>query len=175
MIVAFAATLAAPTAAHATPYPETWLPDNRTHAFCFSSSFNTTAERDVAYWAMDRLGEPTDMISKVEACASGTDLYWYAVNLGPGLRGEAQCMRSLDNGRCDTADIRMDFAELNSGGDDWYDQRKTAVHEIGHTVGLGHHSPSAHACAMVSGEVPSRDMKWRTFHSHDIAHINATF
>ena len=52
--------------------------------------------------------------------------------------------------------------------DDWEDRRKTAVHEVGHSVGLGHDTISA----MKQGEIPDSSLTWRTFSADDITHIN---
>ncbi|WP_422772333.1 hypothetical protein ACN28C_04560 [Plantactinospora sp. WMMC1484] len=181
-LVVTGALVVAPGSAQATPFPETWYADSSGHAFCFAGSGWTTPYRDVVYWAMDRLGQPTDMTTLLErngpspgACVSGSDIQWYVWNLPAGTRGQTRCADWTSSNVCNSAVVDMDFAELDKGTDDWYDRRKTAVHEIGHTVGLGHHSPSAHDCAMISGEVPSRDMKWRTYHSHDIGHINGRY
>lgn len=171
-----AAVLLQPAPAHATEYPETWLPDSKGHAFCLTDSMNTKEKRDIAYWAMDRVGDTTDLDTFVEPCAAGTDVWWAAKDLGGTLRGWAECVTwNSDRGVCDSADVILDLGRLNRGNDDWYDHRKTAVHEVGHTVGLDHHSPGAHDCAMIRGEIPGRDMKWRSFHAHDIAHINDQF
>jgi hypothetical protein len=176
VVVVIGAVLGTPASAQATPFPETWLADNGAHAYCFTSTFdNFAANRAPVTWAMNRLDAQTDMSDIPEACATGTDIWFYRIDLPAGIRGQAQCTRFNDNGRCATADVRMDFPELNIGDNDLQDQQKTAVHEIGHTVGLGHHSPAAHDCAMVSGEVPSTALKWRSFHAHDVTHINQTY
>ncbi|MFD0900786.1 hypothetical protein [Actinomadura sediminis] len=183
VVVALAAATAfalTPGAAQATPFPETWLADSRTHAYCFIESSGSnpwwhSQKEAVEYAMVEQLEKPTDMVAKRESCASGTDVWWWKRDLGPGVRGEAQCMTWVSGNRCDSADIRLDFAELDKGGNDWHDRRKTAVHELGHTVGLGHHSPGAHDCAMMSGEVPNTDVTWRRFHPHDRYHINQTY
>jgi hypothetical protein len=65
----------------------------------------------------------------------------------------------------------LDYPQLDVGINDWYDRRKTAVHEVGHSVGLGHDAISA----MISGEVPSIALVWRRYSPHDIGHLNANY
>lgn len=183
--LAVAGTLAATAgSAQATPFPETWHADNKNHSYCFAGTPRdwTTAKRKVVHWGMKRLGSTTDMVTAQEddgpglgACVFDTDIQWWLWNLPAGVRGEAKCMDWNSGSVCNSANINMDFPEIDKRGDDWYDRRKTALHEIGHTVGLGHHSPGTHDCTMVSGEIPSRAVKWRSLHAHDIGHINARY
>jgi hypothetical protein len=172
------AVLGIPAAATATPFPDNAdgrIADSAGHAFCFESGFGAVEHRDVVYWATDYLGDATDMTTSVENCAGGTDVRFQAVNLPAGVRGDRECTVAISATECDVSRVRIDFGEIDQGDDDWYDRRKTAVHELGHTIGLGHHSPGAHDCAMFSGEVPSLDIKWRHYDSHDIGHINDTY
>jgi hypothetical protein len=174
--VVVGAVVVAPAAAQATPFPETWLADSAGHAFCYTSTFNNYPEhRSRVAWGMDRLDDQTQMTDIQEGCAGGTDIWFSRADLPAGTRGQAQCQTWLGGNRCDSANVWIDFIELNSGSNDVEDQQKTVVHEIGHTVGLGHHSPSAHNCAMISGEIPSTSLTWRSFHSHDVGHINAAY
>lgn len=175
LAIAFGGVLLVPSAAQATPFPETWLADGNVHTYCFDASF-TAANRPVGTNAMNVLGNTTDFsVSQDAACIAGSDVKWFQVNLPAGTRGQAQCMAFHPNGTCSTNDVRIDFPEIDIGVNDAQDREKTAVHEVGHTVGLGHHSPAAHDCAMVSGELPSLDIKWRRYHAHDISHINAAY
>lgn len=106
----------------------------------------------------------------------GTDIVWWAISIPtPGVRGQTTCQAYLTGWRCDRSWVDLDFAYIDEGDNDWFDRRKTAMHEIGHTIGLGHHSPAAHDCTMVTGEVPSTDIKWRSYDAHDIGHINAAY
>lgn len=175
-LFAGAGVIAAPTAAYAVPaYPETWLPDSAGHAFCFNSSFNNFPEhRDRVRWGMNRLDDQTDMFDIEESCVSGTDIWFYRSDLPAGVRGQTQCIVWVTSGfRGDQARIDIDFIEINNGDNEVEDQQKTVVHEIGHSVGLGHHSPAEHDCAMIQGEIPSTAPVWRSFHAQDVDHINA--
>lgn len=174
LAVTLALTLFGVVPASATPYPETLLPDSTGHSHCFYVGWGATDRKDVFWWARDRV-EETDIDMIGETCSGGTDVRLWDAGLASGSRGEWECLSILANGRCDISDVRIDFPEIDIGSDDWYDRRKTMVHELGHSVGLGHHSPSEHDCAMVSGEIPCLDIKWRVFHSHDKGHINAVF
>ena len=172
--VASGALLAVQAQAQATPFPETRLADNATHTYCISGGGWTSARRTSVVWGMNQLANTTAMGAKSESCTLRTDVMWRTKNLEAGVRGQTKCTR-LIGPKCDSATIWMDFPELAKGTDDWYDYRKTAVHEIGHTIGFGHHASSSHKCAMISGEVPSRSIVWRSYTAHDRSHINASY
>jgi hypothetical protein len=163
--------------ASATTYPEvTPLPDSSLHTYCFTAGFSSSPDPSVGHYAMQVLDSQTDFtISDLGACSdNNTDVWWFSLNLAAGIRGQYQCMLTAA-GRCNRADVRIDFAEIDAGDFDWEDRRKTAVHEVGHSVGLGHHSPAAHNCTMISGEIPDTSLQWRRYHAHDVDHINAAF
>jgi hypothetical protein len=176
IIAAAASSLFMPGQAHATVYPELILPDSSLHTYCFTTGFSSSRDPGTGSYAMSILDSTTDMtISNLGACsANTTDVWWFASNLAGTIRGEEQCMFTSGS-RCDSADIRIDFDQIDIGDNDIADRDKTSVHELGHSIGLGHHSPAAHNCAMISGEIPSLDIQWRRYHAHDISHINGQF
>jgi predicted Zn-dependent protease len=79
------------------------------------------------------------------------------------------------NGACDTADIRIDFAEIAAqGGPRQANYEKTILHEIGHTVGLADHNDEL--CVMDQGKVTAEDpLSRRRFSQDDIDKINAHY
>ncbi|KAB2343687.1 hypothetical protein [Actinomadura rudentiformis] len=172
--VASGALVAVQAQAQATPWPEKRLADNATHTYCITGGGWTTNRRTSAVWGMNRLANTTDMSARSESCTIKTDVIWRTKNLEGGLRGRTRCTKTIGP-RCDSATIWMDFPELAKGTDDWYDYRKTALHEIGHTIGFGHHATGSHECAMFEGEVPSRSIVWRSFTAHDRSHVNASY
>jgi hypothetical protein len=178
-LVAFvvAALCAVQVPAHANPFPNNadgTFADNGTHTYCYTSGFTT--DRTVASYAMSVLDITTDMTdlfpTTPEFCTfRETDVWWWEMNLPDNIRGQRECEWESPAGICKSSDLRMDFAELDEGDNDWYDRRKTAVHELGHSVGLGHDTISA----MRSGEIPDTSLTWRRYSPHDIAHINARY
>jgi hypothetical protein len=172
-----AAVIAMPSLAHANPFPnngDSTVADNSTHTYCYTSGFTT--DRSVASYAMSVLDSTTDLTDLFPAtpatCAfMETDVWWWESNQPAGIRGVRDCWLESPNGICTSSDIDLDFAELDNGTSDWEDRRKTAVHEVGHSIGLGHDTVSA----MRSGEIPSTSLTWRRYSAHDIAHINGAY
>ncbi|MBP2338002.1 hypothetical protein JOF41_004180 [Saccharothrix coeruleofusca] len=160
--------------AQANPFPNNYdsaVADGALHDFCTTTGFTT--DRSVATYAMATLDDTTDMTdSDLGGCTNlATDVWWWQEDLPAGLRGQRSCASHSSPGVCDSSDVKLDYAELDIGDNDWYDRRKTSVHELGHSVGLGHDTISA----MISGEVPSTDLVWRRYSPHDIGHINAQY
>lgn len=163
-----------PGRASATPFPETWLADSSLHTYCFTAGFSNSRDPFTGTYAMIILDNTTDMsISDYGACSDNTaDIWWWAQDLPGTIRGQAECIFWNGSGSaCDSADVRIDFDQLDIGDNDIADRDKTSVHEVGHTIGLGHHTD----CAMISGEIPSLDLQWRRYSAHDISHINAQY
>lgn len=170
VVIAAAAVLAGTLPANADTFPGTGLvADDSIYDYCLNSSFSTDVW--VAHDAASTLDDTTDMTDSYTTCVSYTDAWWFEADLDPGVRGLTYCVSEVSPGVCDSNDILMDIAEIDAGSNDWYDRRKTSVHEQGHTIGLDHDTESA----MISGEVPSTSTQWRTYSSHDVGHINTQY
>jgi hypothetical protein len=94
----------------------------------------------------------------------------------PGVRGQTQCQVPVPVGGgfvCDTADIKIDFAEIVAqGGPRRSNYEKTILHEIGHSIGLVDHN--SEVCVMKQGKVTDV-LAERRFSASDIATINAHY
>ena len=144
------------------------LADSSIHTFCF---ILFEGDQNVATYAMSVLDSTTDMSDlQIDSCEMETDIYWQDLDLPGSIRGQYQCIFYTED-MCDSADVRLDWEELDEGEHDWEDRRKTAVHEIGHSVGTNHDTVSA----MITGEIPNTDIQWRRFSTHDIDHINESY
>jgi hypothetical protein len=171
------AVLSLASPAHANPYPNNYnlaVPGNGLHTYCLTDTFVT--DPSVADYAMAVLGNTTDMTDMlmIDPPFCGfrqNDVWFWEEDLPAGTRGERSCELDGQAGICMSSDVRLDFPELDNGDFDWEDRRKTGVHEVGHSVGLGHDTISA----MISGEIPDTTLQWRTYSAHDISHINTQF
>ena len=162
-----------PLPAAADPFPgngSQTIADGPSHYYCFSDGFSGTPNdpelssrfatvRD----AMNRLRSTTVMSTvEVSACDVDTDIKWVAQGLvGPGRRGNYRCkieysVKNADYTICDTATLTLDFDAIdesdnkNGYDDEKVDRLRTAVHEVGHSVGLGHPDEYCHFSAMSS-------------------------
>jgi hypothetical protein len=159
-------------AAEADTFPGNYdarVADSAGHLFCWHSSFTT--DTSVGTYAMDVLDSTTDMYDVAVLCSNTTDVWWMQANLSGTLRGQRTCEVAVSSTVCDRSNVVLDFPELDVGSNDWYDRRKTSVHELGHSVGLDHDTVSA----MISGEIPSTALQWRRYSSHDISHIDTQY
>jgi hypothetical protein len=157
-----------------------FFPDNATHTNCMTASIVDEGLVGVARWAMDNSLEPTDMIvTEDDACYSYTDVWWFEDDLGAGTRGRWECWDLSTNGDvCLSANVLLNKTELDQGPYDYEDRRKTACHELGHSVGL-EHGNGKNDC-MVNGAIEDvdpndpTDPKWRHYgNHHKDDHINA--
>jgi Matrixin len=159
--------------------------DNNSHTYCFTSGFTT--DTAVADTAMDVLVEDTEFTVSFSGTCSGSrtaslvDVWWSEMVLIASNRGEEQCRVQKGGSSdpfllpyCETADVRMNFPLIDSVGtaNDALDREKTAVHEVGHSVGLAHHT---HVCAMRTGELGGTNQALRRFHADDIAMIDDNY
>lgn len=157
--------------------------DNAEHDYCLASSFTTAPA--LAHTAMtSALDGPTDMTALFRnGCGSGprgnstVDVWFIETTLGPGVRGERFCQVPISRPGgtfvCDTADVRIDYANIAAGGGPQPENReKTVVHEVGHSVGLADHS---HTCAMRQGAITDTALNLRRYAAADITLINANY
>ncbi len=159
------------------------VPDNFGHWYCFSGSGWTTAWQTVVNNRMLNLDTQTlynDALSGT--CDSLIDIKFVLdPNLGSGTRGAYRCDRD-NNGEdgipnnadddCETSTIWLNPTLLTTV----HQQRKTACHEIGHSVGLAHYphsvtGPTWDDC-MVSGAVAAGN-QWEVYNAHHVAHANS--
>lgn len=151
-------------------------PDGSSHSYCFQPMDSGAKEnvRNAENFALDDRTDARVVFHRECDYVGGseTDVSWDTVSLPGTTRGKAYC-EDFDNGKCDQFYAELDLAELRKGPHDGGDITKTACHELGHTVGLTHHS-SGYGC-MISGEMPNANVSWRRYVAHHRAHINAWF
>lgn len=151
-------------------------PDGGTHSYCFESMDSGLFDniRNAENYALE--GNTDANVTFHSECdyrwGTETDVVWDTGNLSGSVRGTTWC-DDWDGDQCDQAYVELDVEELRKGTNDEYDITKTACHELGHTVGLTHHS-SGYGC-MISGEIPSTELKWRRFVDHHKNHIDSWF
>jgi hypothetical protein len=157
--------------------------DGSPHDYCLTSGFTT--QPALAHAAMNVLANTTDFDRTNRGACTGNrtssliDVWWFELDLPGTTRGQEQCRVVIPGSsspfrlpHCETADVRIDYVQLDIGDNDAQDREKTAVHEVGHSVGLDHHT---HLCAMRSGAIETTDVAERRYHADDITMINDNY
>lgn len=153
-------------------------PDGGGHSYCYKSDFNTGLEAN-AYQAESHAlryhtqadtpyNDPCDVSGEPQ-----TDVRWVDAWLGSTVAGGTFCQAFNGNGYCDRNDVVLNPDVINQGGNDEYDQNKTACHELGHSVGLEHGNDKTDC--MINGERPSLNEVWEHYNDHHVGHINDWF
>jgi hypothetical protein len=142
--------------------------------YCVTSG-TSSSHADALKYGPVVINSTTDLNGGLSSCGSNTDLHLISGFLPGTVRGRLTCWNPTSSTICNSASMVLDFPQLDVGSNDWYDRRKTAVHEAGHGAGLGH-SPSGSADAMVQGAVAGTATVHRRLSSHHIyGHINPTY
>ena len=146
--------------------------DDASHDYCWGPGFDA-ALKDNANNAMSNLDIQTVMTDLYQANCDvvGTDIWWFDADLPPATRGLYHCVTWVTYGSiCNSADVKLDPAEINIGSNDELDTTKSACHEVGHSVGMAH-SGTDDDC-MRSGEIPNTNVQYQQYNSHHRGHIN---
>ncbi|HMO53221.1 MAG TPA: hypothetical protein PJ994_01835 [Tepidiformaceae bacterium] len=154
---------------------QTTTPDANV-TFCLDSSFST--DTSLAFYAMNVMDQTTELYDTYKSsCDIYTDVWWWEADLPGAVRGRRECYWYGSGNTCLLNDLYLDIAELDSNGTYiWEDRAKTAVHELGHAIGLGHDESQINA--MKSGDVvqssPS-SLAWRRYSDHDVNHLDTYY
>ncbi len=146
--------------------------DNYIHTWCEGRANYIPIWRDSMQDAMDYLDAQTDMTTGTpHQCNDSIDI-WYDVFdssvLGLDVRGSTTCRVAMTpDGVCGSTQIKMNSTLLTT----YMARRKTACHEIGHTVGLTHSfGYSTSSDCMISG-----DYTLTFLNTHHVEHINSRY
>lgn len=156
-------------------------PDRGSHTYCYGDGFTWTGTADGAMgWLEDQTLVDTTFHS---SCTTRTDVVWNLESID-GVFGMAICYeRTEDGGYCDQYDVYLNSGLIVDADHPSSQRRKTACHELGHTVGVRHYAnesypgaDTSHSC-LRSGPVPTADQAWHTRFGphHRLYHINPHF
>lgn len=186
-LVTLSLTLVAPQASADTwPFNSNFLPDKGNHIYCYSTAAPpTSAVRTQIANAMAYMHNNTSAKRSFHStCDLGgegqTDLVWQEVSLSSGAIGDARCVVKWSSGRCDRYLTRLNGPLVRSHySSSTYENRqfrKTACHELGHTLGLDHYPSPYNSSCQRSGWTGTISDSWtRTWTAHHRGHINAWF
>lgn len=142
-----------------------WLANGRLHTYCHGAGTSGPTREDIVNYAMAWLANPTVMVRDFHSwCTLNTDVIWEfgEIDRARGVRGRYRCL-SLSGNVCHQATLKIDPVVTG----DMVNHRKTACHELGHSVGLRHSTQ-----CMISGAAPDDSIQYRRYRSHHIWHIN---
>lgn len=114
--------------------------DNAEHTFHYvglTAEFNSSMN-----WArVDALGNDTDMTQRYSSTRDNQiDVVAFDERYSENFLGAARCVRLVTSSQCDQWEVFLNIRMFD--GRTQNERTKTAVHEVGHTVGLGHSSES---------------------------------
>jgi hypothetical protein len=147
------------------------LPDNFTHTYCITVGVNVVLTNAI-HAAMENLDNQTSYSDVFFSCPSFpnvADAIWQQ-STTISARGDYLCQRFNSAGLCIQARLRLNPNLLT----DTANRRKTACHEIGHSVGLKHGTDADNNLyndCMKSGPVVA-DQLFDQYDSHHVTHIN---
>ena len=167
------------TATADSPQPD-GPPDKGNHSWCYASKFKQQAVADAAMtWLRNQTVVDTIYYS---SCNDAIDVKWTEKSV-PNAFGSAVCKYRTSLDRCDQYIVTLNMTTINASAHPASQRRKTACHELGHTVGVRHYSgdnrpgsDTTHSC-LRSGPVPTPDRSWhkRFGNHHRVSHINPWF
>lgn len=157
------------------------VPDSFAHTFCFSGSGWTDTWRTVVTSRMQNLDSQTRYTDSFHSACDGSIDVQFVLdsNLGSSIRGSYRCngenwgadgLPFTGDELCTTSTVRLNPTLLPDG----HQRRKTACHEIGHSVGLAHGVSTStffNDC-MLSGAAPSGE-QFERYNTHHISHANS--
>lgn len=145
------------------------VPDGGAQTWCEADGFADFAGFSAGRtYALDNMVTQTNYDQQIADpngdCVTATDTIWIAdTSLTPGTRGSYQCKEFNSTGYCASAYIRLNPDELT----DTLNLRKTACHELGHSLGLKHHA-DPYADCMMSGYISSGHQNYNSAHVTNI-------
>lgn len=156
-------------------------PDRGSHTYCYGAGFTWTGTADGAMgWLEEQTLVDTTFHS---SCTTSTDVRWHLEPI-EGAFGMAFCFQRTDNqAYCDRYKLVLNSELIVDAAHPSSQRRKTACHELGHTVGVRHYfeddfpgADTSHSC-LRSGPVPTADQAWHTRFGphHRLYHINPHF
>lgn len=147
-----------------------WLADSRVHTYCHGIGTTGPTREDIVDYAMRTLASTTVMSRSFQsACTLNTDAIWQFGTIAPNVRGRYNCLDRTGN-VCNRATLKIDPALTGN----MVNHRKTACHELGHSVGLTHRSADFYQC-MTNGAAPSDHITYRRYRAHHVDHINGHY
>jgi hypothetical protein len=153
------------------------VPDNFNHWYCYDESVGTinATYRNQIFLAMDYLHAQTNYDVVYEpngVCNTVTDVKWQVTTAVAPNRGDYQCLDWNSANNCEQALLRLNPNLLTNN----HNRRKTACHELGHSVGLAHGrrgaTPEYYDDCMVVNAVSTDDASAITYNQHHRTHIN---
>lgn len=153
------------------------VPDNFNHWYCYDESVGAISQtyRTQIVAAMVWLHDNTSYDQFFEpngVCNTVSDVVWQVTTAVAPNRGDYACLSFNSAGRCEQARLRLNPNLLTNTAN----RRKTACHELGHSVGLAHgqfgaSTPEYYDDCMRTGSV-NNETRFQQLNLHHRTHAN---